>query len=69
MMKTPRRTIFLPLPPLSAEQAADLIDVLESAVAELWGVYGDDIRELHAFMDEDDIPDVEAPPLGDGDPL
>ena len=61
-MKTPRRQIFLPLPPLSAGAAVELIDVLEAAVAELWGVYGDEIRELSVDHDIDDNP---SPTAGD----
>jgi len=64
-MRTPRRQIFLPLPPLSAVAAVELIDVLEAAVAELWGAYGDEIRELSV---DDDIDDTSPPAAGDALP-
>lgn len=59
-MNSPRRQIFLPLPPLSVDAAIELIDVLEAAVAELWGVYGHEIRELSVDHDTDDTPTLNA---------
>lgn len=58
-MKTPRQQIFLPLPPLSAPAAIELIDLLEAAVSELWCIYGDEIRELYLDDDDDASPDGE----------
>ena len=70
-MNTPRRQIFLPLPSLSPEQAEALIETLDAVVAELWHTYGDDIRAMHAFADEEeaDAPDAALPPLEDGEPF
>lgn len=61
-MKTPRRQIFLPLPPVSVEAAIELIDILEAAVAELWCLYGDEIRELSLDDDHDASPEGEDTP-------
>jgi len=59
-MRTPRRQIFLPLPPLSAEAVIELIDVLETVISELRGAYRDEIRELYENdtppLDTEDIP-------------